>query len=524
MALDGAVQFAILFALGVAAAAFAVYLLTRRDPAPPAAAAPPTGPGRVFLFSGDALVDATPSARALLPVRGGPPDRPALVERLSPRFPGLGRALADLPEGGRIDIASADGTGRIEGTLSAGRLRLQLFEADSPDALPPPDGHALAGLQRELDGLRMMADHAAVPVWRTAPDGTVTWTNAAYLELARRVVSADAADKTDSWPPPALFHELCAAACDDAPVTRRLPLTLHGQAEPRWYRCHSVTLADGRLCTAVPEDAAVQAERALDSFVQTLSDTFAHLSAGLAIFDRERRLTLFNPALGDLTGLPVTLLARHPTLAEVLDLLREQRMTPEPKDYKTWRGQLADLERAAESGTYSEVWPLTDGRTFRVTGRPHHNGALAFVFEDITAEMAQTRRFRAEVETGQAVLDSLDEAVAVFSPGGTLTMSNRAYAELWGDDPMETPGEPLTFVDAVGIWHAACLPAPFWGDARDFAVRQLGREEREAEIRMRDGRPLSVRFRPLDGGATLVAFRRQSGEAGKTRAAVALSA
>ena len=521
MALDGAVQFAILFALGVAAAAFAVYLLTRRGPAPPATAAPPAGSGRVFLFSGDTLVDATPSARALLPARDGQPDRPALVERLSPRFPSLGRALADLPDGGRIDIASVDGTGRIEGTLSAGRLRLHLFEADSPDDLPPPDGHALAGLQRELDGLRMMADHAAVPFWRTAPDGTVTWTNAAYLELARRVLPAA---ETDGWPPPALFGNLCAAPCDDAPVTRRLPLTLPGQAEPEWYRCHSVSLADGRLCTAIPEDAAVQAERALDSFVQTLSDTFAHLSAGLAIFDRERRLTLFNPALGDLTGLPVTLLARHPTLAEVLDLLREQRMTPEPKDYKTWRGQLADLERAAESGTYSEVWPLTDGRTFRVTGRPHHNGALAFVFEDITAEMAQTRRFRADLATGQAALDRLDEAVAVFSPGGVLTRATRAYAELWGDDPMETPGEPLTFLDAVGIWQAACRPAPLWGDARDFAAHRLGREEREAELRLRDGRPLSVRFRPLAGGATLVAFRQQSGAAGKARAAVVLSA
>jgi PAS domain-containing protein len=48
----------------------------------------------------------------------------------------------------------------------------------------------------------------------------------------------------------------------------------------------------------------VRAQQAQKNFVQTLTKTFATLSIGLAIFDRNRQLMLFNPALIDLTALP----------------------------------------------------------------------------------------------------------------------------------------------------------------------------------------------------------------------------
>jgi len=50
------------------------------------------------------------------------------------------------------------------------------------------------------------------------------------------------------------------------------------------------------------------------NFVQTLTKTFAQLSIGLAIFNRERQLVLFNPALIDLTALPADFLTGRPHL------------------------------------------------------------------------------------------------------------------------------------------------------------------------------------------------------------------
>jgi len=100
---------------------------------------------------------------------------------------------------------------------------------------------------------------------------------------------------------------------------------------------------------------------------------------------------------------------------------------PEPKNYKTWRHRMADLISAAETGQFEETWSLETGQTYRVTGRPHPDGAIAFLLEDISTEVLLTRNFRAELEMGQSLVDTFDDALAVFSHAGVLTFSNKAY-------------------------------------------------------------------------------------------------
>lgn len=65
-------------------------------------------------------------------------------------------------------------------------------------------------------------------------------------------------------------------------------------------------------------------------------------------------------------------------------------MLPEPEDYKAWRVEFAVLEKAAASGQYEETQALLNGQTYRVTGRPHPDGTVAFLMEDICAEMSLT--------------------------------------------------------------------------------------------------------------------------------------
>ncbi len=62
-------------------------------------------------------------------------------------------------------------------------------------------------------------------------------------------------------------------------------------------RYFNVTLkhVDGlSIYSAKQAEDVVKAERELQRFMQTLTDTFAHLPIGLAIFDRSRQLVLFN--------------------------------------------------------------------------------------------------------------------------------------------------------------------------------------------------------------------------------------
>lgn len=361
----------------------------------------------------------------------------------------------------------------------------------------------------EIRALRTVTEAVPVPIWICDHSGSIIWVNRAYLDLAS---GSDLEATEPSWPPPDLFEPGDLPDPELGERSARLPLCHVNREYPRVYDIHAETCGDHTAFTATEADAILRAEARLEDFTRTLTKTFAHLAIGLAIFDQSRRLILFNPALTDLTGLPFDFLASKPTLVGVLDHLRERRIVPEPKDYISWRSKLAELEAAAVDGSYQETWTLPTGQTYRVTGRPHPDGAVIFLFEDISAEISLTRRYRAELEMGQSVIDSLDEAIAVFTADGVLVMANAAYAALWGSDP-NTELCGLSVNDITASWHRKTAPTPIWGDFRDFAHQGQSRVEWSSDAIMDDGRLLHCRFVPLAGGATLAAFRpRRTGD------------
>ncbi|WP_170167062.1 PAS-domain containing protein [Paracoccus methylarcula] len=277
----------------------------------------------------------------------------------------------------------------------------------------------------ELGLLRDVLDHTPTMIWRQDARDRVTWANAAYLGRAEEMAGSHV------WPLPSLLN-LPKTVSETETGFCRAKLEIDGRI--LWFDCYSHEYGDERIFFALPADAAVRAERILREFVQTLTKTFAALHAGLAIFDHQRNLQLFNPALVELTGLPVEMLAARPGLTDFLDQLRERRMMPEPRDYRSWRKRISNLEAAAANGHHVEEWSLPGGQTYRVTGCPHPDGAIAFLFEDISTEISTTREFRGELMLGRTVLDGLDDALAVFDPGGKLVLSNRTYRDLWGDE------------------------------------------------------------------------------------------
>ncbi|MFC3170057.1 MULTISPECIES: PAS-domain containing protein [Paracoccus] len=383
----------------------------------------------VMLFRDQILVDATPPARALLDRFSAPEgDWTRLLHWIGPRFPDAIEALGRIDRLGRFESLGQGGSGsavlRLEvEQIDAGLLRIAITDPQAEYAGIVVDSMSQQAMEEELDLLRRSLDQTPMLVWRQDAEERVTWANAAYLRKAEAQ-----SDDSIGWPLPRLL-ESPRPVPGAGTRTRRASLTQNGAVS--WYDCHSHQVGDQTMMFALPADAAVRAERSLREFVQTLTKTFADLPIGLAIFDRQRQLQLFNPALIDLTNLPTGFLTARPTLFDLLDQLRELRMVPEPKDFRSWRQQMSNLESAAATGHHVEEWSLPGGQTYRVTGRPHPDGAVAFLFEDITSEMSLTRKFRAEMALGNSILDNIGEAVVVFAPGGQVAMTNQVYRDLW---------------------------------------------------------------------------------------------
>ena len=503
--------FLVSIALVAAALAIAaIMFLERRSKRRPVTVFAEDTVSTVFLFDGETLIDSTPSARALLASSAVPGTAWAkLSAYLTPHFPDIDAELGRLPIEGFFTLSSTlnpDSPLFLQADLRGGLTRVVLVDPSQHDASTGQDLMAQRAMQQELDQLRDTVARAPFLMWRERANGDIIWANAAYMLQAAEVLGLG---QDLTWPLPRLFERQATAQN----VTGQRQKLMPRQGKPAWYDLTGFADGEDRLTFASLADQAVHAETALREFMMTLTKTFAHLHVGLAIFDKDRQLILFNPALLDLTGLPAEFLAMRPSLLSVLDGMRDRNMIPEPKDYRTWRRQMTEMERAAASGLYEETWSLPGGQTYRVIGRPHPNGAVALMFEDISGEMLRTRRYRADLELSQAAMDEVEEAFAVFSSAGHFVMSNAAYARLWQTEPdMGLTDETLRTVCAQ--WRAQCAPSAIWGDLEDFASNTDDRTAWLAELRLLDGRLIDCRFAPLSGGATMAVFRLRDAAGG----------
>lgn len=459
----------------------------------------------VFLFDDHNLIDATPAARALIKNRmTETTDWDRFVALFAPHFPHLRSNLETLAQDGRRVLTSPDNPDlQVIAEYWNGLSRISYD--DGSHRGETIDRAAAASLNDELQALRNIAEDSPQLIWKQDINGTITWANRAYLDLASQHAGC-APTEIQTWPPLNLFNTPsdCSTLSDCA--SSRQNVHISGDPDETWFDISCIPRPTETLFFATNVTKVVQAEETQRSYVQTLVKTFAQLSIGLAIFDRERRLMIFNPALMDLTGIRPEFLASRPGIHTFLDRMREARMIPEPKNYTNWRETIIDMETRAKDGTYCEKWDLPNGQTFRVTGRPHPDGALAFLFEDISAEISLTRRFRNQIDSSQAVLDNFDTAVAVFSSAGTLTIHNSAYEKLWHHQPM-AQFVGTTLLEESRIWQKSTVPTPVWSRLREELCSMSPRSAWNDSIRLNNGREIACCVKPLPNGDTLVEFR-----------------
>lgn len=418
----------------------------------------------IFVFRDNLLVDATLPAQNILAGCPGN-DLPALKIWLAQRFSDLPDLDSITKSGGKIELSGNPSTDSISMRLLAentndGALRITLINPDSEAAGIIVDALSQQAMEKELNLLRDITNTAPFLITHRDNDGRITWVNETYLNALNN-------DKI-VWPlPDILAMEAGQEAREGA---RRI--RLNKMTADHCYDCYDVIQKVGATTYALPAGPEAQAEQNLREFVQVLTSTFANLPIGLAIFDHERQLQFFNPAIISLTGLSASFLSARPSLNSVLDQLRELRMLPEPRDYRSWRKQISSLNYTPTAEDYTETWSLPGDRTYQITGKPHPGGTVAFLVEDITSEITLVRKCRAELNLGSQILNGLDQALIVFDTTGSVTMSNDAYTRLWGP-------APARLSEAINIWRGD------WSDAPGLQEleRALSNREQHAELR-----------------------------------------
>lgn len=425
-----------------------------------------------------------------------------LLTQLSSIFPGLKTRIESSSAHSDqfvVRTSTHEGPIKVEVEILKDSLILRLTGLRTPLAQKHlVDSKTATEQAEELSILRDAVTASPFPTWREQADGKIEWANQAYHDLCTR------AKRGGGGNPNPIFHGGHVTSTGEQPKVKRANVSLQDGGLAA-FDVLRLAQKDYTLNFATDATTVIKAEDALRQFMQTLTRTFATLPIGLAVFDRNRNLVMFNPALVDLTTIDPSWLTARPSLHDMLDQLRELRMVPEQRNFGSWRGKIADLEKSAVNGTYCETWSLPNGQTYRFTGQPHPEGAVAFLMEDITAEIALTRKFRRELALSQTLIDQLPHAMVVFGADGVIAMTNHAYHVLWNTDA-EDAIDQLTITDATRLWQENSMPNPVWGDARDFATQGGERVEWSDKVLLNSGRHVDCRFQPLAGGATLVEF------------------
>jgi len=454
-----------------------------------------------FVFDDTTLIDASYKGYQLLRaahVRSD--DMPGIFNVLSRSFSTLGEALSDLAEVREVELTSNAGIGTLYAEMWDGLVKIRLELEETEDTLTQ-DAPVVMALEQELLFMREITNETPFPMWQVDGSGNICWANTAYIRHVEHTKSSGHM----AWPLPHIFGNPAPSILLAPNSKQRKSLEHAAEDGAKWFDVHSQQTKEGTYFFATPADDIVTAQSNLSSFTQTLTKTFAQLNQGLAIFDNERNLMMFNPALVQLTNIPAEKLCVRPSLWTFLDSLREQRMIPEPKDYHSWRDEIRALENAAETDSYCKIWQLPSGLTYRVTGRPHPGGAIALLIENISEEISLTRRFNAHLEQNQAILDCMDEAMVVFSSTGVLVQCNKAYRNMWDSDPDQTLIE-FTATNALKEWRQKTSRSPFWGELQDFIYHGAERSDWTGSVTTLKGEKIECRVRPLLGGSTLVGF------------------
>ncbi|WP_297770469.1 PAS-domain containing protein [uncultured Roseovarius sp.] len=449
-------------------------------------------PGTTFLFCDEALVDHD-AATLDLPASRAPDesDWSRFCRWMAFRFGALPPDPSGLLDGDPLSFhENVPGEARLTLLRSCGTLRVTLQDGVVPDCAAR---HGAQYIHNELQARSTALQHAPVAVWSLDAQRQTIWENEAACALPP--AHAAALQNVDGQP-----------GNTDRPVATRLSVPKQGGMAERWYDVHVTETEGETLLFAQDVTGLVRAETSQRDFVQTLSRTFADLTTGLVVFDRAETLAVFNPALADLTGLPPAFLSARPGLFAFFDALRDRMVMPEPKNYATWRGQILDMVKSATGGLYHEVWSLPAGQTYRVTGRPHPDGAVAFLFEDISGEVSATRRHRIQMGLRQAVLDRLDEGIAVLSQNGRLLFCNSGFGRMLGIDP-DTSFAGMGLHDVIAACNARYPDPALWPEITEkIETRALHATLRDrVGPRGQDGADLRVV--PLGRGQSMICLR-----------------
>ncbi|HEY4806493.1 MAG TPA: ATP-binding protein [Roseiarcus sp.] len=440
------------------------------------------------------VADSPPSSRVLAFGSWLNPAQAAKIEEATERLLTRGEAFAAA-------VVSLRGRHlELDGRPVSGSAVMRIRDVSGERLQLAQLRDSFAEAEGALDGVRRALETADMAAWTRDAIGRIVWCNVPYARAVDAPDAAAAIDRGGEMFDPALRREATTAIKETGVWKRRASAVVGG--ERRTFDAVEARTQVGSAGVARDVSEIVVLKADMERNEDDYSRMIDRLSTAVAIFDKSKRLTLYNAAYRQIWSLEPAFLDQRPSDGEILDRLRAQRQLPEQVDFRAWKAQQLGAYQAIEPS--ESVWHLPDGRALRVVTSPNPKGGVTYLYDDATQSYALASQVTALTHVQGETLDALKEGVAAFGADGRMKLSNPAFADLWRFDPAVLRDRP--HIDEIA---RACKPLcsdPELFDELKAVIVDLPehRKSRAARIERTDGLILDCAALPLPDGATLM--------------------
>ncbi|MGE5537290.1 MAG: PAS-domain containing protein [Gemmatimonas sp.] len=258
----------------------------------------------------------------------------------------------------------------------------------------------------------------------------------------------------------------------------------------------------GFVSTFTDITEAKRAEAEVEHKSTLLSATLNVMDEGLAIFDRELRLQLFNDAFVRILGYPSTFVTLGMTYEQLLSYaLMNDRCPPERA-----RNVIRERIDSARHGQCSRVTHRRrDGAYIAIARAPLPGGGFAATYTDITEQVAASSAVKKTSALLKATQENMVQGIVVYDHEYRIINLNRRFLDIY-KVPDDIARIGADFFDTLRYRARRGDFGP--GDPAELAEIRIRRHKdpslRHFEHRSPDGRTILMLRSPLEDGSGFV--------------------
>lgn len=389
-----------------------------------------------------------------------------------------------------------------DGRAAGGRavLRLRDTAGYKQDLAVIFDQHSV--LARDIRASRKILNELDYPAWLRGLDKRLIWVNKAYVKAVEAQDEEEVILRQIELLESRQRSAVQTALRKNKPYQDRIPLVIGG--ERRSHDVRVMPMGDAIAGIAIDVESLETAQSELDRYVETYDRTLDRVATAVAVFGPDKRLSFFNEAYTKLWQLDEDWLETKPTDGAILDRLRELGRLPEVVHYREWRDKILRVYEADQE--IDDWWHLADGRMLHIMAEHRPDGGVTYLYVDETERLALESRYNALIRVQSETLDSLKEAVAVFSTDGRLTLANAAFMSVWKMSRKTIEHQPH-IDDFVRDAAVLCQDADALQTIRQAVVSFSDqRAPVDGQMMRSDSSVIDYASTPLPDGGTLLTF------------------